>query len=248
VTNIAERLGVQGYCYRGFKKTADLIAKVKETGLSRLEVWNGHVDFGDEAAGDEFLAKCKAGGVEVAAIGVMSFTNDAASERKCLRFARKAGAPYVSCDFAIDKMPDALRTAERLADELDVKLMIHNHGGGHWLGSSQALAWLLAQASPRVGLCLDTAWAMHSHEDPVAMAERFADRLYGLHIKDFTFDRAGNHKDVVVGTGNLDLERLDRALKKVGFAGCAILEYEGDVDNPVPALAKCVANIRKHMR
>ena len=33
-------------------------------------------------------------------------------------------------------------------------------------------------------------------------------------------------------------------LVKVGFDGPAILEYEGDVDAPVPALTKCVEAIR----
>jgi hypothetical protein len=34
-----------------------------------------------------------------------------------------------------------------------------------------------------------------------------------------------------------------KTLKKNGFKGEMILEYEGDVDNPLPALAKCVAAV-----
>jgi sugar phosphate isomerase/epimerase len=110
------------------------------------------------------------------------------------------------------------------------------------------LAQVFKNTSDRIGLCLDTAWAMHAHEDPIAMAEQFGDRLYGLHIKDFVFDRAGQHKDVVVGTGNLDLGKLNATLKAVDFDGVAVLEYEGDVSNPVPALSECVAAIRQHMK
>ncbi|NCO33377.1 MAG: hypothetical protein GW893_05835, partial [Armatimonadetes bacterium] len=76
------------------------------------------------------------------------------------------------------------------------------------------------------------------------MANRFGDRLYGVHIKDFIFDRARKPEDVVVGTGNLNLEALFEAMNKVDFSGYAVLEYEGDVENPVPAVSKCVASVR----
>jgi sugar phosphate isomerase/epimerase len=52
---------------------------------------------------------------------------------------------------------------------------------------------------------------------------------------------------VVVGTGNLDLPGLFKALGKGGFKGQLILEYEGDAKNPVPALKECVAAVRKAM-
>ena len=92
----------------------------------------------------------------------------------------------------------------------------------------------------RIGLCLDTAWALDAREDPIAMAERYADRLYGVHIKDFVFDRAREPEDVIVGQGNLDLPRLAELIESNENVKMVVLEYEGDVDNPVPALTKCV--------
>ena len=49
--------------------------------------------------------------------------------------------------------------------------------------------------------------------------------------------------DVVIGTGILDLPALVTALGEVGFSGVPIIEYEGDVTNPVPALTECVREI-----
>ena len=46
--------------------------------------------------------------------------------------------------------------------------------------SATLVAQVFASTSPRIGLCLDTAWALDAHEDPVAMAGKFADRLYGV--------------------------------------------------------------------
>jgi sugar phosphate isomerase/epimerase len=80
--------------------------------------------------------------------------------------------------------------------------------------------------------------------DPVEIAQKYQKRLYGLHIKDFIFDRAGNPEDVVVGTGNLKLKALADFLKSINFGGYVTLEYEGDAGNPVPALKKCVEEIR----
>ena len=48
------------------------------------------------------------------------------------------------------------------------------------------------------------------------------------------------------------LERLGSslydALKKIDFDGCAVLEYEGDVNDPVPAVSRCVQAVRQQMK
>jgi len=94
-------------------------------------------------------------------------------------------------------------------------------------------------------LNLDTAWALDAKQNPIQWAEKYAARLYAVHLKDFVFDRARQSRDVVVGTGNLDLPKLLATLRAQGFKGAMILEYEGDVANPVPALEQCVAAIRQ---
>lgn len=58
------------------------------------------------------------------------------------------------------------------------------------------------------------------------------------------FSREGRWSDVVVGTGSLKLDELVKTLAEVGYEGVTTLEYEADVQNPVPALTKCIAAIR----
>jgi hypothetical protein len=36
-------------------------------------------------------------------------------------------------------------------------------------------------------------------------------------------------------------------LKQVNFSGPLVIEYEGDVENPVPALKECAAELKKLM-
>jgi sugar phosphate isomerase/epimerase len=126
-----------------------------------------------------------------------------------------------------------------------MKLGIHNHGGYDWLGNSTILKYIFSRTGKRIGLHLDTAWAIDAKQNPVEMAEKFADRLHGVHVKDFVYDRARNPEDVIIGTGNLDLPKLVQTLKQSNFSGPLVIEYEGDVENPVPALKKCVAELKK---
>ena len=242
--DIGQEMGVQSYCFRHFKDNARTASLVKECGLARIEICGVQVDFQDTASFDSAIGAYRDAGVEIVSIGVNGLAGDEAGERNYFEFLQAAGAKFMSVDFKPDAAGGSFALAEKLAEEYDVRLAIHNHGGRHWLGSAQALDWVFAQTSPRVGLCLDTAWALHSHEDPIAMIERFGERLYGVHVKDFTFDSAGQHKDVVVGTGNLDLARMAEAMGAAGFDGYVVLEYEADVENPVPALRQCVEAVR----
>jgi sugar phosphate isomerase/epimerase len=240
-------LAVQSYCFRNFKDNAKVAALVRELGLDAIELCAVHCDFANPAGFDAALGAYRKAGVKIVSIGVQSFRNEPAKEANFFKFAKLAGADTISANFRPGEWPESVRAAEKMAEEQGVNLAIHNHGGGHWLGGAEMLAAVFAKTSPRIGLMLDTAWALDAGEDPVKMAEKFAARLYGVHLKDFTFDRARKPQDVVVGSGNLDLASLFKVLGKGGFKGKLILEYEGDVANPVPALKECVAAMRRVM-
>ena len=240
-----EDLAIQSYCFRKITSNADVAGNVRALGLSKIELCACHADFTDENIVDDVIKTYRDAGVEIVSIGVQSFRNEKDKEETYFRFAQQAGARVISADFPPDTVPDNLRTAEALADKYNINLGIHNHGGRHWLGPAQALRKLFGETSPRIGLMLDTAWALDCREDPLKMVDAFADRLYGLHVKDFVFDRAGKPEDVVVGTGNLDVPALFSALADMNFAGPVILEYEGDPDDPMPALRKCMDTLHR---
>jgi inosose dehydratase len=239
------KLGVQSYCFRGFKDNRTVAKMVKDCGLDRIEICGVHCDFTDTARFKDVISIYKDAGVDICSIGVQGMSNSVDKERKFFEFIKMVGVRLMSVDFDINTVPEAYRTAENLAEEYDVRLAIHNHGARHWLGSSQMLEYVFKNTSDRIGLCLDTAWALDSREDPVQMAEKYKDRLYAVHLKDFVFDRAAKPQDVILGEGNLNLKQLLETLDKNSFSGEAIIEYEGDVNNPVPALKKCVEEVKK---
>jgi inosose dehydratase len=216
-----------------------VIDRLKSCGVSRIELCGFHVQpSAPESAAH--LALYRDAGVGVTAYGVHHFSGSEAEGRVVFDFAKAAGATTISAHVP----PGAVAVAEKLCKEYGIRIAIHNHGRKDRLGPAWALDDLFKATSPNIGLCLDTAWMLDAGEDPVAIAEKFIGRLYALHVKDFIFDRAGRPHDVVVGTGNLDLGGLLKLLVKHRWSGNCTIEYEGDVENPVPALTACVKAIQ----
>jgi len=242
---LTDSLGVQSYCFRAIKGNAGVAEAVKRVGLDKVELCAAHVKFGEVEQHAPAIETYRAAWVAIQSIGVEGMGDDEAENRKRFEFAKAAGCRHISINFNPGTFEAAHPIVQKLAEEYDMRLGIHNHGGHHWLGNGQMLDHVFSTTSPRIGLCLDTAWALDASLNPVEAAEKYAARLYNIHIKDFIFDRARKPEDVVVGTGNLDLPSLVATLKKNSFSGPAVLEYEGDVDNPVPALSECVVKIRE---
>lgn len=238
------KLGVQSYCFRKTLDNAAVAAQVKEIGLNSIEVCRVHVDFSNPATHAPGIAAYRQAGVEIISSGVNKI-NGNADDRRLFEFSAAAGCKYMSVNFSLANIDAELKSAEALAEEFDLKLGIHNHGGYHWLGQAESLAWVFSKSSPRIGLCLDTAWAIDAKQSPVKLAEQFADRLYNIHFKDFTYNPDRTHNDVPVGTGILNLPEFVGVLDKLGYAGIGVLEFEGDPENPVPALKKCVTEMKK---
>ena len=159
-----------------------------------------------------------------------------------MQFAQLAGLKAISAD--PDPDPQVCADLQALCEEYDVNLAVHNHGKKHRLGSIASLEDLFGRTSRRFGLCLDTAWMLDAGEDPFEAIERFSGRLYGVHLKDFGYDADGSRHDVIIGEGGLDLPHLMRTLADMNYQGYLSLEYEGDADNPLPNVLKCVEAVR----
>lgn len=247
-TSPTRDIGVQSFCFRNFKDNVRVAAMVKQLDLDKIEICGIHSDsFADLETWKDAVALYRDAGVEIVSIGVQGFSGDEETERRWCACAQAAGAGHIAAHFAVDSFREALPVAARLCDEYGIRIAIHCHGGYSFGGSPDVMRHLLDLGGPNIGVCLDTAWCMQigPHQgNPLHWIEQFAGRIYGLHYKDFLFDRTGMWEDVVIGTGNLDLPAVIDALDKQGFDGYAVIEYEGDADNPLPALQQCVAAVR----
>lgn len=244
----ARDFGVQSYCFRNFKDNAEVAKMVRQIGLDKIEVCGVHADFEDLAGWKKVVETYRSEGVSVVSIGVQTFTG-AENEKRWLDCAAEAGAKHVSAHFTVDTFQDAVPKTAKAAADRGLRIGIHCHGGYMFGGDIPTLKHLCELGGQTIGINIDTAWCMQTgprRGDPVAwVKEHFPGRIYGVHYKDFVFGRDASWEDVIVGTGNLDLPAFLKALDKTNFDGMAVIEYEADVDNPVPALTKCVESMRQ---
>jgi sugar phosphate isomerase/epimerase len=244
MNDVKNSVTVQSWCYRAFKTIPQLIEQLKLAGATGTELCGVHADFNDESKFDSVIGQFKQAGLKIVSIGVEGFGGDEAFEKRC-KFVKAAGAKRMAVSFGPDNHLDTIKKIEKYAEKYDIYCGIHNHGGYDWLGSRNILAYIFRNSGKRLGLEMDAAWCMQAGEKPIQMAEQFVDRLYGVHFKDFIFDRSGQGHDVVIGEGNLDLKKLVEIVKTKAPADCiSVIEYEADEDNPTPAIAKCVQAIK----
>jgi len=235
------RLGIQSYTFRAFKSLEELAGAVVKTGLSYVEIWPGHLSY--ELSVEEQKAALSViadAGLTVDGYGAVDFNEDEKHSRRIFSFAKLAGIRTLTV-VGID--PSLFGPVGKLCDEYDINIALHNHGEKFRWGSAESLAEAFSATSPRVGLCLDTAWCIDAGEEPCEWLERFGERLYGVHLKDFAYE-SGKRRDVIVGTGGLALPQFMLQLRQLGFDGYMSMEYEGDVDNPLPSAIECVNAIR----
>jgi sugar phosphate isomerase/epimerase len=218
--------GVQSYCFRHFTDNRVVAAKVRECGLDKIELCGVHADFDRPDTFGEVVQIYREAGVAIVSLGVQTFGGEA--------------------HFKVESFPRAIEKVRAWSRDYGIRVGIHNHGGYCFGGQPDVINHLLTLGAPEIGLCLDTAWALQIGPragNPADWVRKFPQSIYGLHLKDFVFGRDGGWQDVIVGEGNVDLPGLLAALSQTGFDGMAVLEYEADPENPVPALRRCVESM-----
>lgn len=238
--------GVQSWCLRAFKDNKTVAQKVRGLGLDKVELCGVHADFNKPESFQEVIDIYKNEGVSIISIGVQTFEGRDL-EKNWFEFAKAAGAKHISAHFKIESFMAAVPKVRAWAREYGIRVGIHCHGGYQFGGQPDVLDYLVRLGGPEIGICIDTAWAMQIGPNPgnaLKWAERYKGSIYGIHFKDFTFEKNGQWNDVVVGTGNLDLPGFAKALIDGGFDGMTVIEYEADVENPEPALKRCVESMR----
>ncbi|MBD3239892.1 MAG: TIM barrel protein [Chitinivibrionales bacterium] len=237
--NASFKLGIQSYTFRTFQPFRELVRALEECELSFVEIWPGHLSAEHSRADREAaVGLLKEKRITVDSYGQVVFSGDEATSRAALAFAAELGIAAITAD--VD--PQAYELTQKLCDEYDVNLALHNHGRTHRYGTIEQLAQAFSRTGPRIGLCLDTGWLIDAGDDPLEAVDRFRDRLYGVHLKDFAYDQnRESRRDVIIGTGPLDLPAFIGALDAIGYSGYLSIEYEGDADNPIPNMKKCIA-------
>ncbi|HJT35098.1 MAG TPA: sugar phosphate isomerase/epimerase family protein [Pirellulales bacterium] len=238
-------LGLQSYSLRKFP-VDKAIHHTQELGLHTIEFFSGH--FALDSSPEQIAAmkaKVTKFGIQALGHGVNGFTKDHEANRRIFEFAKKAGIRNLSAD----PTEDSFDSLDRLVDEYDIRIAIHNHGPKARYNKINDVLDAIKGHDKRIGACADLGHYIRSDEDPVKAIHLFEGRLYGVHLKDFD-EPKDNAKGVILGKGQLDVVGVFRALNKVRFPadGSLSIEYEEKPDDPLDDLRQCVAISREAMK
>jgi sugar phosphate isomerase/epimerase len=232
-------LGLASYTLRKFDLDKTL-AMTKQVGLKYICFKDFHLKM--DSTPEQIQAtvqKVKDAGLILYAGGVI-YMRDEAQVRQAFEYAKAAGMRVI----VGVPVPETLPLVDKLVKQYDIKVAIHNHGPTDKVYPVPATAYeKIKDLDKRIGLCDDIGHTMRAGVDPCESAEKFADRLLDVHIKDVSAADAKGGA-VEVGRGVIDIPRYIRTLVKIKYEGILSFEYEKDADDPLAGLAESVGYVR----
>ncbi len=242
------KLGSQAYTFRKLT-LLETIDQVAALGLEYLEAYPGQavggefdkaIKFGPgcpEAALEAVKAKLTATGVKLEQFGVVGLPNNEDGARKVFEFAKQMGITALSSE----PDPAALPMLDKLCQEYDLRIAIHNHPTPSRYWDPQILLDAVKDCSPRIGACADTGHWARSGLDPLECLKKLEGRIVSLHFKDLNVQGQKGAYDVPWGTGACDAEVLLKELQRQGFQGLFSIEYEKNDAELEANVGKCVS-------
>lgn len=238
-TDSAFRLGLASYTLRKFS-LEEVIKISKRLNFSAIALKSMHMPL--ESSSEEIkkmAAQVRSAGLALYGAGVIYMKSEE-EVKSAFAYAVDAGLDMIVGVPNHNLLPlvnDQVR-------KHNIKLAIHNHGPGDELYSSPSDVYAkVKDLDKRIGLCIDIGHVERIGQDPVAMIEKYKERLYDMHMKDV--DKAQPDGDSVeIGRGVIDIPKVIKTLKKINYQGTIAFEYEKDGDDPVPGLAESVGYVR----
>ena len=233
------QLGLASYTTRKYT-LEETLAMSKRVGLDWICLKSFHLPL--DASAEEIakaLEKVKEAGMVLYGGGVISMKNEA-EVNQAFDYAKAAGMTTI----VGVPMPDVLPLVNEKVKQHDILVAIHNHGPGDKVyPTPESIVDRIQGLDKRIGLCIDIGHTLRIGADPVRDAERFADRLLDVHIKDVTAPTAAG-QTVEIGRGVIDIPAFLRTLLKINYSRVVSFEYEKDADDPLPGLAESVGYVR----
>lgn len=139
----------------------------------------------------------------------------------------------------IAKGADAVAAAVR--EKYGLRTVFHHHGAGY-VETPQEIDWLLEYTDPKlVGLCFDTGhYRLGGGNDPLAALEKYYDRVWHVHFKDFSpgaaqqaaannwdyFESVRNGIFCELGKGDVPFAAISQFLESKHYDGWIVVEQD----------------------
>jgi len=228
-------LGIAGYTFREF--TIDgTIAIMKRVGVTNLSLKDFHMPMNStEEQIKAIIGRFREAGINVYTVGVVYMTDEAAVDQ-AFEYAKMAGVQMIVGAPDIKVLP----YVEKKVKKYDFRVAIHNHGPDNPLFPNPTDIWNhIKDMDPRMGICIDIGHTVRDGADPSVDIERYATRIFDMHIKDV--DKASKEgKTVEMGRGIINIPAVIASIRKIGYSGRCSLEFEKDMKDPLAGIAESI--------
>jgi sugar phosphate isomerase/epimerase len=164
---------------------------------------------------------------------------DTAKAKRIFEFCKEMGTGVI----VAEPPPGALEMIDKLCEEYNVSVGIHNHpekkGYKYW--RPEGVLEACRDRSKRIGGCCDTGHWVRSGLDPVECLKKMEGRIIGFHLKDAAEMDKRNAKDTILGQGKANYREVLKELKRQGYKGLTTIEYEEDTPALQDDMVKNVA-------
>lgn len=257
------KMGLQSYTLRAFDARTAL-EHTRNLGVHYWESFPNHIPLSTLPQHiREQRALVAEYDVALIGYGVVSFSDDETKAREIFDFAKGIGLRAISANPKKDAATFDL--LDKLVDEYDIPIAIHNHGPGADYDKVQDVVDLVKDRHPNIGACVDTGHYLRSDEDPVEAIRTFGKRVFGVHLKDVRTIRDASEKAelektltegrarqlqregkifTILGEGELDVAGCLRELRKLNYDRCLSLEYEENEQNPLSDIEVSLQTVR----
>lgn len=241
------KIGMQSYSLRHFNEETAL-QQTRKLGVHFWEAFPGHIPISTVVG---YLAeqkgKLKEADVQLVSYGVVGFDANESKAREIFDFAKAMGLWSISAD--PNKDDATFNLLDKLVEEYQIPVAIHNHGPGHRYNKVSDVLEMVEKRHPLIGACVDTGHYLRSDEDPVEVVQKLGKRVFGVHLKDVRTvrDAAGKSQKkqfTILGEGDLNVVGLLRELRNQQYTRNLSIEYEENPQNPLSDLELCLAEIR----
>ena len=213
----------------------------------RLSDEKRDVGFGPNLSDDE-IAAVKAQlakyNIRPVAFGVTGLGKDDAANRKTFAFCKKMGIGTITSE----PDPAAMDAIEKLVQEYDIRVAIHNHprrndDPNYQYWNPDYVLSLVKNRDKRIGSCADIGHWVRSGIKPTDALRKLGGRVLNVHMKDLNVFAPDGH-DIPFGTGVSDIRAVLNHLRRQKFDGNISIEYEYNWENNVPDIAQCIGFVR----
>jgi inosose dehydratase len=228
-------VGMAGFTFTRISvdKTIEMMKRIAVTNLS-LKDFHMPLNSTQEQI-NAVLDKFKAAGINVYTVGVV-YMKTKESVDQAFEYAKMAGVKMI----VGAPNYELLIYVEEKVRAYDFKLAIHNHGPDNPLYPNATDIWdHIKDLDPRIGICIDIGHTTRDGQDPSVDIEKYQSRIYDIHIKDV--DKAAKEgKTIEMGRGIIDIPKVVATLRKIKYAGSCSLEFEKDMNDPLPGIAESI--------